>query len=67
MAFMKYYEHYSDDKVKEIALKLKYGTSVQKEILELRYGFSSEDFEWLNPIIEKIFGRDGLCLKFFII
>ncbi len=54
VAFMKYYDKYNEDIIKNIALKIKYGTINEKEIMELRYGFSNEDFDWLNPVVDKI-------------
>ena len=51
---MKHYEKYKTYDTKNIAYKLKYGTNDEKHIMELRYGFSSEDFIWLDEIIESI-------------
>lgn len=53
-AFMKYYEKTKDEKVRTIAIKLKYGTSDSKQIMELRYGFTSDDFDWLDPVVSSI-------------
>lgn len=54
MVFMKYAEKNNDDVVKEIATKMKFGTKDPKEVMEIRYGFSSEDFVWLNDVIDSI-------------
>jgi len=54
MVFMKYAEKNNDDVVKEIATKMKFGTKDPKEVMEIRYGFSSEDFVWLNGVIDSI-------------
>lgn len=54
VALMKHYEKYKTYDTKNIAYKLKYGTNDEKHIMELRYGFSSEDFIWLDKIIEFI-------------
>lgn len=37
-----------------MAQLVKYGTEDEKEIMMLRYGFSFEDMEWLEPYIKKI-------------
>lgn len=53
-ALIKYANKYNDESIRKIAIKLKYGTDDPKHILELRYGFSSEDFDWLDNVIDSI-------------
>lgn len=54
VALDKYATKNNDSNIREFATKLKYGTDDEKKIMELRYGFSSNDFMWLNEIIDKI-------------
>lgn len=53
-AFEEFYKKYEDDRAKQMSLLIKYGTSNEKEIWMLRYGFSFEDIEWLEPYIKEI-------------
>lgn len=53
-AFMEYNLKTNDDRAKQMACLIKYGTEKEKEIWMLRYGFSFEDIEWLEPYIDTI-------------
>ena len=53
-AFNEYFEKTSDLRAKRMAQLVKYGTEDNKEIWMLRYGFSFEDIEWLEPYIKTI-------------
>ncbi len=53
-AFEQYYEKEHDDNAIKLSLLIKYGTINEKEIWMLRYGFSFEDIEWLEPYIISI-------------
>lgn len=53
-AFNEYYEKTSDIRAKRMAQLVKYRTENEKEIWMLRYGFSFEDIEWLEPYVEVI-------------
>ena len=50
-AFYKYFENTNDLRAKRMSQLVKYGTEDEKEIWMLRYGFSFEDIEWLEPYI----------------
>lgn len=52
--FNEYYEKTNDIRAKRMAQLVKYGTENEKEIWMLRYGFSFEDIEWLEPYVEVI-------------
>lgn len=43
-----------DERAIRIAKYIKYGTSNEREIMMLRYGFTFEDIEWLNECIKEI-------------
>lgn len=53
-SFNEYFEKTNDLRAKRMAQLVKYGTEDEKEIMMLRYGFSFEDMEWLEPYIKKI-------------
>ena len=53
-SFNEYFEKINDLRAKRMAQLVKYGTEDEKEIMMLRYGFSFEDMEWLEPYIKKI-------------
>lgn len=53
-AFNEYYEKTGDIRAKRMAQLVKYRTENEKEIWMLRYGFSFEDIEWLEPYVEVI-------------
>ena len=53
-AFNEYFEKKNDLRAKRMAQLVKYGTEDEKEIWMLRYGFSFEDIEWLEPYIKTI-------------
>ncbi|MBQ2883377.1 MAG: DEAD/DEAH box helicase [Alphaproteobacteria bacterium] len=53
-AFEEYYQKTYDERARKIALLVKYGTEDEKEIWMLRYGFSFEDIEWIEPYIVSI-------------
>lgn len=53
-AFREYYEITGDSRAERMAQLIKYGTENEKEIWMLRYGFSFEDIEWLEPLVERI-------------
>lgn len=63
-AFEEHYKKTNDKRAMKMALLVKYGTEEQKEIWMLRYGFTFEDIEWLEPYIisinqeEVIFNRE---------
>lgn len=63
-AFEEYYIKTNDARAREMALLVKYGTVNEKQIWMLRYGFTFEDIEWLEPYIvnisqeEVIFNRE---------
>lgn len=42
------------EKAQILSKHIKYGTSNEKEIWILRYGFDFEDIEWLSPVIKHI-------------
>ena len=69
-AFEEYYIKTSDVRAREMALLVKYGTVNEKQIWMLRYGFTFEDIEWLEPYIvnisqeEVIFNREINKLPF---
>lgn len=53
-AFNEYFEKTDDLRAKRMAQLVKYGTEDEKEIMMLRYGFSFDDIEWLEPYIKTI-------------
>ena len=53
-AFEEYYMKTNDARAREMALLVKYGTVNEKQIWMLRYGFTFEDIEWLEPYIVNI-------------
>lgn len=53
-AFKEYYKKTNDERASKMADLVKYRTLDKKEIWMLRYGFSFEDIEWLNPYILSI-------------
>ena len=53
-SFNEYFEKTNDLRAKRMARLVKYGTENEKEIMMLRYGFSFEDIEWLEPYIREI-------------
>ena len=53
-AFNEHFEKTNDLRAKRMAQLVKYGTENEKEIWMLRYGFSFEDIEWLEPYIKTI-------------
>lgn len=53
-AFMEYFKEKKDKRADRMARLIKYGTEDEKEIWMLRYGFTFEDIEWLEPYIENI-------------
>lgn len=63
-AFEEYYIKTNDTRARKMALLVKYGTVNEKQIWMLRYGFTFEDIEWLEPYIvnisqeEVIFNRE---------
>ena len=63
-AFEEHYKKTNDKRAMKMVLLVKYGTEEQKEIWMLRYGFTFEDIEWLEPYIisinqeEVIFNRE---------
>ncbi len=52
--FMEYYKVKGDKRAERMARLIKYGTEDEKEIWMLRYGFTFEDIEWLEPYVESI-------------
>lgn len=54
VTLMKYFIKTGDEFYKEIAIKMKYGTSNPRQIMMMRYGYSSDDFDWLSEVIVKI-------------
>ncbi len=52
--FSLYYNHSRDPRAQALANYIKYGTNNSNEIWLLRYGFSFDDIEWINPHIERI-------------
>ena len=53
-AFDGYYKKTGDERAKKMSLLVKYGTEDEKQIWMLRYGFSFEDIEWLEPYVISI-------------
>lgn len=53
-AFKEYFEQKSDIRAERMSRLIKYGTENEKEIWMLRYGFTFEDIEWLEPYVERI-------------
>lgn len=53
-AFNQYHKKHSDERAIRLALLIKYGTENKNEIWLLRYGFSFEEIELLNPCVESI-------------
>lgn len=53
-AFEEYYCSTNDERARKLVLLVKYGTTRQKEIWMLRYGFTFEDIEWLDEYILSI-------------
>ena len=49
-----YYQNTKDLRAKALQNYMKFGTNSPFEILLLRYGFDSEDHEWLLPCITSI-------------
>lgn len=52
--FSQYYEKTKDERSNKISKYFKYGTDKEREIWLLRYGFSFEDIEWIQPYVRKI-------------
>lgn len=50
-SFNEYFIKNADERAKRLAQLVKYGTENEKEIWMLRYGFTFEDIEWLEPFI----------------
>lgn len=69
-AFEEYYIKTNDVRARKMALLVKYGTINEKQIWMLRYGFTFEDIEWLEPYVvnisqeEVIFNREINKLPF---
>lgn len=63
-SFNEYFIKNADERAKRLAQLVKYGTENEKEIWMLRYGFTFEDIEWLEPFIidisqeEIVFSRE---------
>ena len=53
-AFEEHYIKSNDARARKMALLVKYGTVNEKQIWMLRYGFTFEDIEWLEPYIVNI-------------
>lgn len=53
-AFQIYYDKTQDSRALAMINYLKYGTNNSKEIMLLRYGFDSEDLDWLNSCVKSI-------------
>ena len=53
-AFKIYYDKTHDTRALAMINYLKYGTNNSKEIMLLRYGFDSEDLDWLNSCVTSI-------------
>ncbi|MFI3236664.1 MAG: DEAD/DEAH box helicase [Lachnospiraceae bacterium] len=53
-AFSEYYKRMNDGRAEKMVRLIKYGTEDEKEIWMLRYGFTFEDIEWLEPYIVSI-------------
>lgn len=53
-AFQIYYDRTQDSRALAMINYLKYGTNNSKEIMLLRYGFDSEDLDWLNSCVKII-------------
>ena len=53
-AFQIYYDRTQDSRALAMINYLKYGTNNSKEIMLLRYGFDSEDLDWLNSCVKSI-------------
>lgn len=52
--FQIYYDRTQDSRALAMINYLKYGTNNSKEIMLLRYGFDSEDLDWLNSCVKII-------------
>lgn len=59
--FFKYGEKHSNDLSLKLAQYIKYGTTNEKSIWLLRYGFEFEDFDW---IYDKVVSIDSSEIKF---
>lgn len=59
--FFKYGEKQSDNLSLKLAQYIKYGTTNEKSIWLLRYGFEFEDFDW---IYDKVISIDSTEIKF---
>ena len=53
-AFSEYYKRTNDNRAEKMVQLIRYGTENEKEIWMLRYGFTFEDIEWLEPYIVRI-------------
>jgi hypothetical protein len=61
-AFTEYFKRTKDGRAEKLAQFIKYGTEDEKEIWMLRYGFTFEDIEWLEPYVEDI-NQDEIVFK----
>lgn len=52
--FHQYAKTYNNEKAEKLAKYFRYGTDNGNQIWMLRYGFTFEDIEWLEPCIESI-------------
>lgn len=62
-SFIKYFESEKDERAKQLANYIKFGTDNKKEIWMLRYGLTFEDIEVLKPHIEAIDSTEILFKK----
>ena len=53
-AFKLHYEATSDKRALTLVNYIMFGTDDPKEIWLLRYGFSSDDFHWLNNVVDRV-------------
>ena len=52
--FHQYYKVTNDSRAEKLAKYFKYGTDKKDEIWMLRYGFTFDDIEWVEPYIDSI-------------
>ena len=52
--FNEFFIKYGDERARKMSQYIKYGSSNDKEIMLLRYGFDFETIEWLKDKVESI-------------
>lgn len=58
-AFQLYYNSTKDIRALTISNMIRFGTNSVNEIWLLKYGFDSEDIEWIKPLVEEV-DADGI-------